>query len=62
MDDEVAAVVAGRGGYGTQRMLDLLDWRRLAEARPKILAGFSDITALHQAVAHRLGLVSLHCM
>ena len=60
MDDEVAAVVAGRGGYGTQRMLDLLDWRRLAEARPKILAGFSDITALHQAVAQRLGLVSLH--
>jgi muramoyltetrapeptide carboxypeptidase len=41
-------------------MLDLLDWRRLAEARPKILAGFSDITALHQAVAQRLGLVSLH--
>ena len=32
MDDEVAAVIAGRGGYGTQRMLDLLDWRRLAEA------------------------------
>jgi muramoyltetrapeptide carboxypeptidase len=60
MDDKVAAVVAGRGGYGTQRMLDLLDWRRLAEARPKILAGFSDITALHQAVAQRLGLVSLH--
>jgi muramoyltetrapeptide carboxypeptidase len=60
MDEDVAAVVAGRGGYGTQRMLDLLDWRRLAEARPKILAGFSDITALHQAVASRLGLVSLH--
>jgi muramoyltetrapeptide carboxypeptidase len=60
MDDEVAAVVAGRGGYGTQRMLDLLDWRRLAEARPKILAGFSDVTALHQAVASRLGLVTLH--
>lgn len=60
MDDEVAAVVAGRGGYGTQRMLDLLDWRRLAEARPKVLAGFSDVTALHQAVASRLGLVSLH--
>jgi muramoyltetrapeptide carboxypeptidase len=60
LDDEVAAVIAGRGGYGTQRMLDLLDWRRLAEARPKILAGFSDVTALHQALASRLGLVSLH--
>lgn len=60
MDDEVAAVITGRGGYGTQRMLDLLDWRRLAEARPKILSGFSDITALHQAMASRLGLVTLH--
>ncbi len=60
MDDQVAAVIAGRGGYGAQRMLDHLDWRRLAEARPKILAGFSDVTALHQAVASRLGLVTLH--
>jgi muramoyltetrapeptide carboxypeptidase len=60
MDHEVRAVIAGRGGYGTQRILDLLDWRRLTEARPKILAGFSDVTALHQAAASRLGLVSLH--
>ncbi len=59
-DDEVKAVVLGRGGYGTQRMLDLLDWRRLAEGTPKILVGFSDVTALHQAVASRLGLVTLH--
>lgn len=60
MDDDVAAVIAGRGGYGVHRILGLLDWRRLAEARPKILVGFSDVTALHQAVAHRLGLVTLH--
>jgi muramoyltetrapeptide carboxypeptidase len=60
MDDEVAAVIAGRGGYGTQRMLDLLDWRRLAEATPKIYAGFSDVTAMHQALASRLGVVTLH--
>lgn len=60
MDAEAAAVVMGRGGYGAQRMLDLLDWRRLAEAAPKVLAGFSDVTALHQAVASRLGLVTLH--
>lgn len=60
MDDDVAAVIAGRGGYGVQRILGLLDWRRLAEARPKILVGFSDVTALHQAVATRLGLATLH--
>jgi len=60
MDDSVSAVLAGRGGYGTQRMLERLEWRRLLEARPKILAGFSDITAMHQAIADRLGLVTLH--
>ncbi|MBA3311166.1 MAG: DUF4031 domain-containing protein [Nocardioidaceae bacterium] len=60
MDPAVKAVWAARGGYGTQRMLDLLDWRLLAEARPKVLVGFSDVTALHQAVAARLGLVTIH--
>jgi muramoyltetrapeptide carboxypeptidase len=59
MDPEVAGVVVARGGYGTQRMLDLLDWRRLAEATPKLLVGFSDVTALHQAMASRLGLVTV---
>lgn len=59
-DDEVAAVVCARGGYGAQRILDLLDWRGLAEGRPKILLGFSDVTALHQAVASQLGLVTIH--
>jgi muramoyltetrapeptide carboxypeptidase len=60
MDPEVRAVMPARGGYGTQRVLDLLDWRRLAEAAPKHLIGFSDVTALHQAVASRLGLASVH--
>jgi muramoyltetrapeptide carboxypeptidase len=60
LDDDVKAIVVGRGGYGTQRMLDLLDWRRLAEAQPKILVGFSDVTALHQAVASQLGVVTVH--
>ncbi len=60
MDPEVAAVIPARGGFGTQLILDLLDWRRLAEAAPKLLSGFSDITALHQAVAGRLGLMTVH--
>jgi muramoyltetrapeptide carboxypeptidase len=41
-------------------MVDLLDFRRLAESPPKLLVGFSDLTALHQALAARLGLVSVH--
>lgn len=59
-DDEVAAVVCARGGYGTQRIVDLLDWRALAAAGPKVLVGFSDITSLHQAFASRLGLSTVH--
>ena len=59
-DPQVRAVWAARGGSGTHRVLDLLDWRRLAEAGPKVLVGFSDVTALHEAVAVRLGLATLH--
>ncbi len=59
MDPEVAGVVCARGGYGTQRLLELLDFRRLAEADPKVLVGFSDVTALHQAFAERLGVVTV---
>jgi muramoyltetrapeptide carboxypeptidase len=59
-DPDVRAVVCARGGYGAQRMVDLLDWERLAAAGPKVLLGFSDVTALHQAFAARLGLSTLH--
>lgn len=59
LDPEVAGIVVARGGYGTERMLNLLDWRRLAEADPTMMVGFSDVTALHQAVAQHLGLVTI---
>ena len=48
-DPDVAAVWTARGGFGTQRMLDLVDWDTLARTAPKLLVGFSDVTALHQA-------------
>ena len=60
LDNEVAAVVCARGGYGAQRIVDLVDWDALARSRPKVLVGFSDITALHQAFAARLGLATYH--
>ncbi len=60
MDPGVSAVMIARGGYGTQRVVDLVDWRRMAEAEPKVLVGFSDVTSLHQAVASRLGLATVH--
>ncbi len=59
-DPDVGAVLCARGGYGTQRILDLLDWQAMAAAGPRVLVGFSDVTALHQAVAARLGLVTVH--
>lgn len=59
-DEDVAAVFCARGGYGVQRMVDLLDWETLAAAGPKVLVGFSDITALHQAFAARLGISTVH--
>ncbi|MEU6219398.1 LD-carboxypeptidase [Streptomyces sp. NPDC047022] len=59
-DPDVSAVLCARGGYGAQRIVDLLDWDALRAAGPKVLVGFSDITALHEAVAARLGLVTLH--
>ncbi|MGW2067632.1 S66 peptidase family protein [Streptomyces sp. NPDC001953] len=59
-DPDVSAVLCARGGYGAQRMVELLDWDALRAAGPKVLVGFSDITALHEACASRLGLVTLH--
>jgi muramoyltetrapeptide carboxypeptidase len=59
-DPEVAAVFCARGGYGAQRIVDLLDWEALAAAGPRVLVGFSDVTVLHQAFAARLGLSTIH--
>lgn len=59
-DPTVDAVLCARGGYGAQRMVDLLDWEAMRGAGPKVLVGFSDITVLHQAFATRLGLVTLN--
>jgi muramoyltetrapeptide carboxypeptidase len=59
-DPDVAAVFCARGGYGVARLLGLLDWDALTAAGPKVLVGFSDVTALHQAFAARLGVASVH--
>ena len=59
LDPGVRCVLAARGGYGGQRMLDLVDWAALREAGPKVFAGSSDVTALHRAVDVHLGLDSL---
>ena len=57
-DDAVAGVFALRGGYGSVRVLDLLDVERMRAARPKPLYGSSDVTALHEWLREELGVGS----
>jgi muramoyltetrapeptide carboxypeptidase len=58
-DDAIDGVWSLRGGYGAMRILPALDYDALCR-RPKPLLGYSDITAVHCAVAARCGLVSYH--
>lgn len=58
-DDKVRAVFAIRGGWGSARILPHLDYK-LIRANPKLLIGFSDITALHMAFAARAGFTTIH--
>lgn len=55
---EIGAILCARGGYGTIRLLDLID-TAVVRANPKWLIGFSDITALHAMMTH-LGIASVH--
>jgi muramoyltetrapeptide carboxypeptidase len=60
LDPSIEAVLCARGGYGAQRIVDRLDWAAMAAVPPKIFSGFSDVTALHEAFALRLGVATLH--
>lgn len=56
-DKRVSAIIALRGGYGTQRILPLLDFQKIRK-NPKIVVGYSDLTALSLALYAKSGLVS----
>lgn len=58
-DSEVKAILCCRGGYGTARIVDRLDFTRFAE-KPKWIVGYSDITVLHCHIHSLLGLPTLH--
>jgi muramoyltetrapeptide carboxypeptidase len=51
--------MCARGGYGSLRILPLLDYARVAE-HPKAVIGFSDVTALLWALYSRCGLIGFH--
>ena len=57
-DPAIRAIWSARGGYGTVRIIDGLDFSGFVE-RPKWIIGFSDITILHNKV-HELGIQTIH--
>lgn len=59
MDSSVDAIFCLRGGYGTPRILPMLDYDAIRK-NPKVLLGYSDITALLNAIYQRSGLVTFH--
>ena len=59
-DPSVQGILAMTGGSGANRILPLLDYEQMRRT-PKFLGGFSDITALLNAVQARSGLVTFHC-
>src|SRR5699024_31088 len=58
-DKEVDGIICLRGGYGTPRILNLLDYQVIKE-NPKVFIGYSDITALHIAFSQLSNLVTFH--
>ncbi len=58
-DKSVKAIIALRGGSGSARILDKLDYEGIRN-NPKIFIGYSDITAIHLAIFEKTGLVTFH--
>jgi muramoyltetrapeptide carboxypeptidase len=58
-DPGVRGIICARGGYGSQRIVDGLDYAAVGRD-PKVFVGSSDVTALHLALGRRAGLVTFH--
>lgn len=58
-DPAVKAIMCARGGYGSIRIIDLLDFSKFA-ARPKWIIGFSDITVMHCHINSNYKVATLH--
>ena len=57
-DNQTKAIICARGGYGSVRIIEKLDFSPLLN-NPKWLVGFSDVTVLH-SILNKLGLASIH--
>lgn len=58
-DPEVDAIICIRGGDGSSRIMEYLDYDMI-KANPKIFVGYSDVTNLHLALTEKCGLVTFH--
>lgn len=58
-DESIKAIIVARGGYGTVRIIDSLDFSTFAK-HPKWIIGYSDITVLHSHINKTLGIATLH--
>lgn len=58
-DDSVAAIWCARGGYGCSRLLPHINYKMISK-HPKVLIGYSDVTALLNAIYEKTGLIGLH--
>lgn len=57
-DQNIKAIIIARGGYGTVRLIDIIDFTEFKKY-PKWMVGYSDVTVLHNAI-HQLGIATLH--
>lgn len=56
---EIHAILMGRGGYGTSRIIDKIEWSKF-RLNPKWICGFSDITVLHNHIHATMQIPTLH--
>lgn len=58
-DESIKAILVARGGYGTVRIIDNIDFSNFKK-HPKWIVGYSDITVLHSHIHNTLGIATLH--
>lgn len=60
-DEQIKAIIFARGGYGTIRIFDKINWTKFIK-NPKWLIGFSDITTIHSYVSNYLDIETIHAI
>ncbi len=59
LNSKAKAILFARGGYGTVRIIDSIDWKRFIK-NPKWIIGFSDLTVLHSHIQRHCNIQTIH--